>query len=226
MALIHIAAENEDPRPLLAPVRELGAEKVILLGWSQQEPGDDVHDVLEPLGIDLEHRSVEGGMLLGTLSTVQDIVAEHRDRHQDILVNLGGADRYESCSLLTAAFVTGVRAVDAPEGEIRALPTLNFSYNEVIGPDQHEILQGLDALDGDAQDLNALVAKTPLDAKAVSYHLRGGGDGQGMEDLGLVELRHEPGKGVSIHLTPIGQTLARGMHFAQGSPKGEAPREP
>lgn len=211
MGYIHIAAVNEDPAPVLAAVRELGAEKVVLVTGEDEVEAAGAVQVLEPLGVDTERRTVEGSMLLGTLQLVQDIVDNYRDRREDVVVNLGGAGRYQSCALLSAAFVSGVRAVDRPEDELRFLPALNFSYDEVVGADKLEILRGLDELGGEADDLSALAARTDLDSSTVSYEIRGGKETRGLEALRLVEVDHETEDGVAIRLTPMGETLARGM---------------
>lgn len=213
MGYIHIAAVGEDPDPVLAAVRELGAEKVILVTGPDLDDDAGAADVLEPLGVDTERRTVSGSMLLGTLQLVQDIVAKHPDRREDIIVNLAGAGRYESCALLSAAFVAGVRAIDRHEDEIRFLPALNFSYDEIVGSEKLQILQGLDALDGEAEGLNALTAETDLDSSTVSYQIRGGKDTKGLDELGLVEIEHDSEAGVTLRLTPMGETLARSMQL-------------
>lgn len=212
MGYIHVAAVNEDPEPVLAAVRELGAERVILVGESPAD-GNRARQVLEPLGVETEHRSVEGSMLIGTLQLVQDIALEHDDRRGDIVVNLAGAGRYESCALLSAAFVAGVRAIDRPEDEIRFLPALNFSYDEIVGADELEILRAIDGLDEDGGSLNAITAETSLDSSTVSYLIRGGEEARGLESLGLVEVDHDADTGVSIRTTPMGATLARSMRL-------------
>lgn len=213
MGYIHVAALNEDPDPVLAAVRELGAEKVILVTGEDTPADAGTADVLEPLGVKTEHRTVSGSMLLGTLQLVQNIVAKHRDRREDIVVNLAGASRYQSCALLSAAFVAGIRAIDRRNDEIRFLPALNFSYDEIVGPDKLEILQGLDALGGESTDLNKLTGATGLDSSTVSYQIRGGQDTRGLEDLGLIKVDHDAERGLCLRLTPMGETLARSMQL-------------
>lgn len=212
MGYIHIAAAHGATDPVLAAVRELGAEKVILVG-GDEAADEAARDVLEPLGVDTERRTVNGSMLLGTLQLVQDIAFQHDDRREDIIVNLAGAGRYEACALLSAAFVAGVRAIDRPEDEIRFLPALNFSYDEVVGADQLEILRALDALGDSGPGLNEVTARTSLDASTVSYLIRGGQEARGLEELGLVEIDQDAEEGVSLRLSPMGATLANSMRL-------------
>jgi DNA-binding MarR family transcriptional regulator len=210
MALIHVAAVEDDPGPVLDAVRELGAERVILAAYD--EPDDaEVATVLDPLGVETETRAVEGSMLLGTVQLVQAIAHDHAERREETVVNLGSAGRYQSCALLSAAFVAGVRAIDVQDGQIRRFPVLDFAYDEVVGADQIDVLQALDDVGGTARGLNELVDRTDLDSSRVSYLIRGGDDARGLRDLDLVEVDAGTDTGIVIRLTPMGETIARGI---------------
>lgn len=213
MGSIHIAAIEDDPEAVLAAVRELGAERVILVEYGDEGSAPDLEGVLEPLGVETERRAVDGSMLLGTVQLVQDVARTYRNRREDLVVNLGAAGRYQSCALLSAAFVAGVRAIDWHEGEVRTFPVLDFSYDEVVGGDQLEILQGLAELDDEDRHLHALVSKTSLDASTVSYLIRGGEQARGLEELDLVEVDAAGEGPVRLTLTPMGETLAHGMRL-------------
>lgn len=213
MGSIHIAAIEDDPEAVLAAVRELGAERVILVVYGDEASAPDLESVLEPLGVETERRKVDGSMLVGTVKLVQEVARTYRDRRDDLVVNLGAAGRYQSCALLSAAFVAGLRSIDWHEGEVRTFPVLDFSYDEVVGADQLEILQGLAGLDEDERHLHALVAETSLDASTVSYLIRGGEKAEGLEELGLVEVGSGGEGPIRLALTPMGETLAHGMRL-------------
>lgn len=212
MGLIHVVAVTEDREPVLAAVRELGAEKVILVG-PDDEIADGLAKVLEPLGVDTERRRVEGHMLTGSVQLLKRIVEEHPDRSDDIIVNLGAAGRYEACALLSAAFVAGVRTIDRPEDSIRFLPVLRFSYDEVVGEEKLSILDALEDLDGGEGTLNELAKAAGLPSSTVSYQIRGGEDTDGLEPLGLVEVDPQDGGEVVLRLTPMGEHLSQGMRL-------------
>lgn len=211
MALLHIAFVGERTKPIIAAVRELGAEKVYLLGMEdQRETGAEVSGVLDPLGVETAWRSLEGGMLLGAIQAVGELADEHSTRKADLLVNLGAADKGAACAGLSAAFVAGVRAVDFMNDMLVDLPVLHFSYEEVVSENELAVLRALDGLGGEASDLAKLASKAGQPGSNVSYLLRGGKDARGLEPLGLVEIDREAG-GAVIRLTPLGRLMAHAM---------------
>lgn len=212
MGLIHVVAVSDEREPVLAAVRELGAEKVILVG-PDDETADGLATVLQPLGVDTERRRVEGNMLTGSVQLLQAIVEDHPDRKDDVIVNLGAAGRYQACALLSAAFVAGVRTIDRPEDAIRFLPVLQFSYDEVVGEEKLSILDALADLDAGEGTLNELAQAAGLPSSTVSYQIRGGEDTDGLEPLGLVEVDPQEDGDVLLRLTPMGEQLSRGMRL-------------
>lgn len=211
MGYIHVAAISDDPEPVLAALRELGAEKMILVGDDDAHAAELSHR-LEPLGVATERRTVDGDMLTGTMRLMQRIVHEHPDREADILVNLGAASRYQACAFLSAAFVTGLRTIDREDGQIRFLPVLRFSYEEIIGEEELAILRAFDELDGHEGTLLELSRHVDLPSSRISYAVRGGEDADGLEPLGLVEVDAAGDGDVVLRLTPMGENLSRGIH--------------
>ncbi|MDX1611540.1 MAG: DUF6293 family protein [Candidatus Thermoplasmatota archaeon] len=213
MALIHIAVVGEEQEPILAAVRELGADRVILIGEEhKREAAAQLTTVLKPLGVDTEFEPIrDGGMLLGTIRLVQAIVQAHKDRKQDIVVNLGAADKSNACATLSAAFVAGVKTVDMPGDELVFLPVLRFSYDEVVSEAKLAVLRALDDLGGEVEKLRDLADEAGLQDSLASYHIRGGRDGKGLVELDLVEVDRGTRGALTIRLTPMGELLARGM---------------
>lgn len=212
MAFLHVAMVGGPTEPILQAVRELGAERVYLLGTSEhREKASKVSGVLGPLGVPTEWRPLEGDPLLGSIRAVQDIVRANRERHRDILVNLGGADRGGACAGLSAAFVSGVKAIDRPDDELIFLPVLHFSYSEVISEAKLQLLRALDGLGGEVDRLRDLSEQTGLQDSLTSYHIRGGKDGKGLTELGLVKVERGTRGALTIRLTPMGKLMARGM---------------
>lgn len=215
MAFIHIAVVGSDHEPILAGVRELGADKVILIGEEdQREQAAKITSVLSPLGVETDWRAIEGGgMLLGTIRLVQAIVREHEDRRQEIVINLGAADKSAACATLSAGFVAGVKTVDMPEDELVFLPVLRFSYDEVVSDAKIEILRALEELGGEVEKLRDLADAADLQDSLASYHIRGGRDGKGLTELDLVEVERGTRGALTIRTTPMGKLLARGLEM-------------
>lgn len=212
MGHIHIAPVSEGPEPVLAAVRELGAETVILVG-EDTEQVHEIERVLDPLGVETDHREPTGPMLLGTVQLVQRIVRDHPDREDDLIVNVGSADRYEACAFLSAAFVAGIRTIDREDDEITFLPVLRFSYDEVVGEEKLAILQALERFEDQSATLNQLANAADLSSSTVSYQVRGGQDTEGLEPLGLIEVVSAPGQDVQLRLTSMGELLSSGMRL-------------
>jgi hypothetical protein len=195
---------------VLDAVRELGAERVLLVPAEGVDVGE-VADVLEPLGVETEVRQVDGPMLLGSVALVQEIAREHRDRREDLVVDVGAAGRYQSCAFLSAAFVAGVSAIDREDGEIQQLPVLRFSYDEVVGRDELAILESIEELGGEA-GLHAVADTAGLDSSTVTYKVRGGEDAEGLEPLGLVEVGMGE-SGIVVRLTSMGGLLGDALRL-------------
>ncbi|MGH2669755.1 MAG: DUF6293 family protein, partial [bacterium] len=150
MGFIHVAAVGDDPEPVLAAVREVGADEVVLIGAPEQAGrAAEVARALGALGVETTWRPIEGDMLLGAIRLVQDIVAEREGRRDDVLVNLGAAGKGPSCACLSAAFVAGVKAIDRDQGKLVFLPVLQFSYREIVSEAKVALLRVLDELGGE-----------------------------------------------------------------------------
>lgn len=137
IACIHITPVHGDASPVHDAVRELGAERVILVPDGDV---DEVAEVLAPLGVDTETRAVEGPMLLGRLKLVQAIARDHRDRREDEL-----------------AILNALQALDGEAGlhqvaDRAGLDASTVTY-KVRGGDDAEGLEPLDLVeDGKGED--------------------------------------------------------------------------
>lgn len=105
---------------------------------------------------------------------------------------------------LSAAFVDGLKAIDMPGEDIVFLPVLQFSYEEALSEAKLDVLGSLDALGGEVTKLRALAKKAHIQDSLASYHIRGGRDGEGLAELGLVEVERGHRGTLTIRLTPMG----------------------
>ncbi|MFQ6089759.1 MAG: hypothetical protein ACE5K0_12790 [Candidatus Methanofastidiosia archaeon] len=86
-------------------------------------------------------------------------------------------------------------------------PVMKFSYSEVVSDAKLAILNALKGLGGVVDSLNELSEKSQVEKSLLSYHIRGGRDSKGLEDLGLVEVdRTQRGK-LNIKLTTMGKLI-------------------
>lgn len=226
MALIHVAMVGPDPEPVIHAVRELGAERVLLVGKEDdREEASQVTQVVGPLGVDTEFRQVDEPMLLGVIRLFQEISREHEERKEDLVVNLAAADKDEACAALSAAFVAGLKAIDRPGDEIVFLPVLRFSYDEVVSDAKLGVLRALDELGGEVSKLRDLAEEADIQDSLASYHIRGGRDGKGLVELGLVEVDRGRRGALTIRLTSMGELLARGLDMGPAGTQAEEQQE-
>lgn len=212
MGLLQIAILGTNPDAVPLGVREVGADRVAVVGRAEVRASfEAITEALAPLKVETEFHEIEGEPLLGIIRAVQDIADDARKRRMDVVLNIGGADRTLTCAGLSSGFVAGVTTFDVIDGRIVHLPVLRFSYDEIVNGDMVAVLRGLQGLGGQVDDLHELAGAAGVDASMVSYHIRGGREGPGLEELGLVEVVRREGGALRIALTPMGDTLASGM---------------
>jgi hypothetical protein len=73
------------------------------------------------------------------------------------------------------------------------------------------VLRALDDLGGEVSRLRELADHAGIQDSLASYHVRGGEDGDGLVDLGLVDVERGSRGALTIRLTSMGELLARGL---------------
>ena len=112
-----------------------------------------------------------------------------------------------TCSLLAAAFVNGIRAIDVKENHPITLPVRKFSYTELVTEAKLRIIRTLERLGGQADSLEELAKTAGLEKSLLSYHIRWGRDTRGLESLGLVEVDRRLQGRLAIRLTASGSMM-------------------
>jgi hypothetical protein len=212
VGLIHVALVGENADLILKPVRELGGDEVILIGGGPDKAmADRIAGSLKPLGVRTSWRPVQGDMLLGFIRLMQEIAREHSLRRDEVVVNLAAGSRGATCAALSACFVAGLKAIDNDGGNIVVLPVLRFSYDEVVSDAKLAMLRALDTMGGVTGSLKDLAKGAEMQDSLASYHIRGGRDGRGLSELGLVEVDRGERGALIIRITPMGRLMARGL---------------
>jgi hypothetical protein len=211
MRVLHIATVGEDIIPILVGIRELPVTKLILLYTEDaQSQVRDLERKLADVMVPVEAHLVQGDPIVGVMEIVAAILKEEILKYDEIFLNVSSGSKMLSCAGLSAAFVNGIKAIGATEKGIFHLPVLKFSYAELISEPKLQILRALQALHGNADSLVDLEAKAHVEKSLLSYHIRGGRESKGLEELGLVKVdRREYGK-LSIHLTELGRLVLVG----------------
>ncbi len=208
--ILQIATLGDEEDPIYVGIREYPVSKLVLL----HEPEDrfraaDMGRKLEDLRIPVE-RVEMANPARDMYEIVANIVQRQREKYDDILINVSSGRKLVTCSAISAAFVNGLKAFHVEEDTPMMLPVLKFSYSEVISPSKIRVLRGLADLGGEVESLNEFSQATGLEKSLLSYHLRGGRDSKGLEELGLVEIDRATQGRLLIRLTEMGRLLLIG----------------
>lgn len=141
------------------------------------------------------------------LETVGQLIRRESGNYQDFLINVGSATKHLTCAGVTAAFVYGIRAFDVMGDQPAALPVMRFGYAQAVTRPKLEILRAIERAGGDVESLEKLSGLSNFGKPLLSYHIRGSGDGGGLEDLGLVEVERGKRGRLRVKLTALGRTL-------------------
>ena len=141
------------------------------------------------------------------LETVGQLIRKESESFQDFLINVGSASKHLTCAGVTAAFVYGIKAFDVMGDQPAVLPVMRFSYAQTVTKPKMEILRAIERAGGDVESLEKLSGLSDFGKPLLSYHIRGSGDGGGLEDLGLVEVERGKRGRLRVKLTALGRTL-------------------
>lgn len=211
MRVLHIATVGEDITPVLVGLRDLPVSKLILLYTDDARPlVDDLRERLSGVLIPVEARLVEGDPITQVMKMAGDILQKEGHKYDEVFFNVSSGSKMLSCAGLSSAFVHGIKAIGATKDTIFHFPVLKFSYTEIISEPKFAILRALRDAGGVVPSLADLESKVDVDKSLLSYHIRGGRESKGLEELGLVSVdRGEYGK-LSIHLTELGRLVLTG----------------
>lgn len=210
--VLHMATVGDDTDPIMVGVRDYPVSKLVLLHTKKSEGAAlDVQRKLSVLKLPIQLVGIGSNVLLDTLRTVTRLVKEEAGKYDDTIINVSSGDKMISCAALSAAFVNGIKAIGVENNVCFTLPVLKFSYAELISESKMNILKVLEEKGGEVQSLNDLSAAGGVDKSLLSYHLRGGRDSKGLEQLGLIEIDRAHQGRLLIRLTPMGRLMLLGM---------------
>ncbi|MFQ5986076.1 MAG: DUF6293 family protein [Thermoplasmata archaeon] len=216
MRILQIATLGDEEAPIFAGIREYPVSKLVLVHEPEARfRAAEIGRKLGELQIPVERVEIRNPAR-EMYEVVAKIIQEQRGQYDDIFINVSSGRKLMTCSAISAAFVNGVKAFHV-EGDVpMMLPVLKFSYSEVISPSKISVLQALDDIGGEADSLSALSEASGVEKSLLSYHLRGGRESKGLEELGLVEIDRGVQGRLLIRLSEMGRLLLIG-HPRQGS---------
>jgi DNA-binding transcriptional ArsR family regulator len=119
---------------------------------------------------------------------------------------------------MSGAFVHGLKAIAITEGTPMQLPVLKFAYAEMISESKMNILRALARAGGEVDSLNDLSEMSGVEKSLLSYHIRGGRDAKGLEELSLVSIDRAKQGRLMVKLTEMGRLMLLGTESHKAAP--------
>jgi hypothetical protein len=203
---VAILGGNEDA--VLVGLRNFPAHKLTLITLPDTlNQADSLAGRLKnTLKLTVEVLQVNDPSIPTMLETIARIAKNATD-FQDLLINVGSANKSLTCAGITAAFVNGVKGFDVMNEQPIMLPIMKLSYTQIVSGPKLEILEAIQKAGGEVHSLEELAALSNFGKPLLSYHIRGSEEGQGLEALGLVEVERVKQGRLKVRLTSLGRIL-------------------
>lgn len=211
MRVLQIATLGEEEDTIFVGLRDYPVSKLILIHEPDQaRKAAEIIQKASGLKIEGERRVVQNPAM-DMYSVLADILAKERGKYDDVYLNVSSGRKLLTCAAISAAFVNGIKAFHVEGNEPMLLPILKFSYTEILSKTKISILTALEGLGGSVESLNQLSERAGVEKALLSYHIRGGREGKGLQEMGLVDVGHGPRGRLRISLTQMGRILLLGV---------------
>ncbi len=147
-----------------------------------------------------------------TVDRVNEILLKKTLEYNHILMNVSCGDKLINCAALYAAYLNGIRTftADDDQSEPVHLPVLRYNYGELLSDTKLNILKSIDSKGGFVNSIEELEQISGYGKAPLSYHIQGGKENMGLDQLGLVEIvKDDHGKRV-ISITKLGKLIIKG----------------
>jgi len=206
---LQLAILGGDDNAVLVGLRNFPTHKVVVLAPPEFTSQADslAGKLASMLRLPVEVVQLTDSSIVTILEQVSKVVRNESGAFQDFIINVGSANKQLTCAGVTAAFVHGIKAFDVTGDQPIILPVMNFSYAQIVTQPKMEILRAIERSGGDVKSLEKLSVLSNFGKPLLSYHIRGSGDGKGLQDLGLVEVEREKRGRLRVKLSALGRTL-------------------
>jgi DNA-binding transcriptional ArsR family regulator len=221
--VLQIAGVGKDAEPILVGAKAFPVTKIILLYEERDaQAAVDLVTKLAPHKCEIDRRLIGQPTLTQVLAAFASIVHGEALQFDDVLVNVTVADKMLSCSLMSGAFIHGLRAFAVQKDGPIQLPVLKFAYREMISESKMNILRALERAGGEVDSLNDLSEMSGVEKSLLSYHIRGGRDAKGLEELNLVSIERAKQGRLMVKLTEMGRLILLGSEPVKAAPAAHA----
>lgn len=209
MKTLQIAVLGGNDDAVLVGLRNFPAHKLILIAHADYTSQANALSgkLTSTLKLPVDVVQLKDVTIPTMLETVGQIIRNESENFEDFLINVGSADKQLTCAGVASAFVHGIKAFDVMGEQPAVLPIMKFSYTQAVTEPKMEILRAIERSGGDVESLEKLSGASNYGKPLLSYHIRGSEDGQGLEELGLVEVERGKRGRLRVKLTALGRTL-------------------
>jgi hypothetical protein len=214
MKTLQIATVGDDVERTISGVKNFPAHKVVLITYHRDA------EICRKLRMDLSSVlkiEVEAYLIANEdipheemFAIIGEILSKNKDF--DIIVNVGGGDKFLTCAAVASAFVNGLKAFHCrSDSNCAMLPVLRLGYTRLISEAKVKILQAIEEL-GEAKKLRELARSSGYGVPILSYHMNSGLGN--LTTLGLVETERGERGGTCVKITSLGRMIARRKFLA------------
>jgi DNA-binding transcriptional ArsR family regulator len=194
---------------VLAGLRNFPAHKLILIASPAHitQANGLSQKLTDTLKLAIEVVQVKDDSIPVMLDAVAQIIRKEAVNYEDFLINVGSAGKHSTTAGVTAAFLYGIKGFDVIGEQPEILPVMKFSYAQFVNESKMEILRAIERSGGEVESLEKLSETSNYGKPLLSYHIRGSEDGEGLEELGLVEVERGKRGRLRVRLTALGRIL-------------------
>lgn len=213
MKTLHIATVGEDTETVLVGMKNVPTHRLALicLQRHRESVNDFALNLAKTLKIDVDVHIVDGRIVEGVLEKVSDILKEHKNEFEDVVLNVAGGEKVLTCAAVSAAFFNGLKAFHLMGETPILLPILKVNYSSVISDAKKKILQAISDLGGKTGNLGELSEQSGYGKSLLSYHVWGDDESKGLVELGLVVAERKRRGRLQVEVTTLGLAMLLGQ---------------
>jgi hypothetical protein len=209
MKTLQIATVGEDVERTISGVKNFPVQKLVLIAYQKHE------EICRNLKMNLSTilRMEVGTYFIANEDVpheemfviIDEILSKNKDF--DIIVNVGGGDKFLTCAAVASAFLNGLKAFHCKDdSHCMILPVLKLGYARLISEAKVKILQAIEEL-GEVKNLRELSKLSCYSVNVLSYHISSGAGN--LSELGLVETERGQRGGTMVRITSLGRMIAK-----------------
>ena len=206
---LQIAVLGGSDDAVLVGLRNFPAHKLTLLASGEyvSQANTLSNNLTSTLKLVVQVVPIKDTTVTTMLEAVGQIIRAESGNFEEFLINVGSASKHLTSAGVAAAFVHGIRAFEVIGDQPAPLPVMKFSYTQAVTEPKMEILKAIEGAGGVVESLEKLSGFSNYGKPLLSYHIRGSEEGEGLEELGLVEVERGKRGRLRVKLTPLGRTL-------------------